>query len=99
VVALPKPMAAVTKFRGGLVCKAHRLYVSLNSRLESNKEEEEEAHCGLLGCNGSAPHISFSLTFHLELEFFFFIFYLELEPVLQIVLGGGWPSRLQQVTG
>ena len=24
------------------VCKAHRLCVSLNSRLESNKEEEEE---------------------------------------------------------
>jgi len=28
-------------FRGGLVFKAHRLCVSLNSRLESNKEEEE----------------------------------------------------------
>ena len=27
-------------FRGGLVFKAHRLCVSLNSRLESNKEEE-----------------------------------------------------------
>jgi len=26
--------------RGGLVFKAHRLCVSLNSRLESNKEEE-----------------------------------------------------------
>ena len=26
----------------GLVFKAHRLFVSLNSRLESNKEEEEE---------------------------------------------------------
>ena len=26
-------------FRGGLVFKAHRLSVSLNSRLESNKEE------------------------------------------------------------
>ena len=25
----------------GLVFKAHRLFVSLNSRLESNKEEEE----------------------------------------------------------
>ena len=34
---------AVAKQRGGvgLVFKAHRLYVSLNSRLESNKEEEE----------------------------------------------------------
>ena len=29
-------------FRGGLVFKAHILCVSLNSRLESNKEEEEE---------------------------------------------------------
>ena len=29
------------EFRGGLVSKAHRLCVSLNSRLESNKEEEE----------------------------------------------------------
>ena len=27
------------RFRGGLVFKAHRLCVSLNSRLESNKEE------------------------------------------------------------
>jgi len=30
---------AVQRFRGGLVFKAHRLSVSLNSRLESNKEE------------------------------------------------------------
>ena len=30
------------RFRGGLVLKAHKLWVSLNSRLESNKEEEEE---------------------------------------------------------
>ena len=29
-------------FRGGLVFKAHRLCVSPNSRLESNKEEEEK---------------------------------------------------------
>jgi len=29
------------RFRVGLVFKAHRLCVSLNSRLESNKEEEE----------------------------------------------------------
>ena len=29
----------VQRFRGGLVCKAHRLCVSLNSRLESNIEE------------------------------------------------------------
>ena len=32
----------VQRFRGGPVFKAHRLCVSLNSRLESNKEEEEE---------------------------------------------------------
>ena len=32
----------VQRFRGGLIFKAHRLCVSLNSRLERNKEEEEE---------------------------------------------------------
>ena len=31
----------VQRFRGGLVFKAHRLCVPLNSRLKSNKEEEE----------------------------------------------------------
>ena len=31
----------VQRFRGGLVFKAHRLCVSLNSRLESNSQEEE----------------------------------------------------------
>ena len=30
----------VKRFRGGLVFKAHRLFVFLNTRLESNKEEE-----------------------------------------------------------
>jgi len=30
------------RFRGGLVFKAHRHCVSLNSRLENNKEEEGE---------------------------------------------------------
>jgi len=29
----------VQRFRGGLIFKAHRLFVSLNFRLESNKEE------------------------------------------------------------
>ena len=29
----------VQRFRGGFVVKAHRLYVSLNYRLESNEEE------------------------------------------------------------
>ena len=33
----------VQRFRGGLVFKAHRICVSLNSRLESNKEEEDTA--------------------------------------------------------
>jgi len=37
----------VKRFRGGLVFKAHSLFVSLNSRLESNKEEEEE---GTVSC-------------------------------------------------
>ena len=32
----------VKRFRRGLVLKAHRLGVSLNSRLESDDEEEEE---------------------------------------------------------
>ena len=31
----------VKRFRGGLVFKAHRLFVSLYSRLESSKEDEE----------------------------------------------------------
>ena len=31
-------------FRGGLVFKAHRLCVPLNSRLESNKEEKKRVH-------------------------------------------------------
>ena len=30
------------RFQGGLLFKAHRLCVSLNARLEGNKEEEEE---------------------------------------------------------
>ena len=34
------PRDTADRFRGGLVFKAHRLCVSLNSRLESNKEEE-----------------------------------------------------------
>ena len=32
----------VQRFRGGLVLKADRLRITLNSRPESNKEEEEE---------------------------------------------------------
>ena len=42
----PKPRTQlshrnVQRFRSGLVFKAHRLCVSLNSRLKSNEEEEE----------------------------------------------------------
>ena len=41
----------VQRFRGGLVFKDHRLCVSLNSRLASNKEEEDaQAHAA-----GSCP--------------------------------------------
>jgi len=36
----------VQRFRGGLVFKAHRLCVSLNSWLESNKEEDHLAERG-----------------------------------------------------
>jgi len=36
----------VQRFRGGLVFKAHRLCVSLNSRLGSNKEEKKTAEGG-----------------------------------------------------
>jgi len=44
----------VQRFRGGLVFKAHRLCVSLNSMLESNKEEKEVQGVG--GClEGVAP--------------------------------------------
>ena len=32
----------VQRSRGGLVCKAHRLCVSLNFRLENNKEEKHK---------------------------------------------------------
>jgi len=35
----------VQRFRGGLVLKAHRLCVSLNSRLESYKEEGMRTPC------------------------------------------------------
>ena len=38
----------VQRFRGGLVFKAHRLCVSLNSRLGCNKEEDEAVGGGRL---------------------------------------------------
>ena len=38
----------VQRFRGGIVFKAHRLCVSLNSRMESNqKEEKKEGDLGI----------------------------------------------------
>ena len=37
----PRSHRNVQRFRGGLVFKAHRLCISLNSRLGSNKEEEK----------------------------------------------------------
>ena len=42
------------RFRGGLVFKAHGLCVSLNSRLESNEEEEDIAE-GLIGAGRETP--------------------------------------------
>jgi len=36
------PSVRSLRFRGGLVFKAHRLCVSLDSRLESSKEEEKK---------------------------------------------------------
>jgi len=49
----------VQRFRRGLVSKAHRLCVSLNSRLESHKEEEEVANTAtssLAASNGGPWH-------------------------------------------
>jgi len=44
----------VQRFRGGLIFKAHRLGVSLNSRRESNKEEEGRR----LGIRGHGSRIA-----------------------------------------
>ena len=58
------------QFRGGLVFKAHRLCASLNSRCESNTEEEE-VEGGCLGaefgndCNEEV-HILLLLRKHLH---------------------------------
>ena len=44
------------RFRGGLVLKAHRLCVSLNSRLESNIEEQGGAFDHVLDAGLLAMH-------------------------------------------
>jgi len=38
----------VQRFRGGLVFKAHRLCVSLNSRLESDKKKSSDLYARVL---------------------------------------------------
>ena len=48
------PLLIVRQFRGGLVCKAHRLSASINSRLELNKEEEKAAPSQPLKIDGKA---------------------------------------------
>ena len=46
----------VQRFRGGLVCKTHRLYLSLNFRLETNKEKKKaERTLQFCPCPGSCP--------------------------------------------
>jgi len=61
----------VQRFRGGLVFKAHRLCVSLNSRLESNKEEEEyrreEAPAQRAEAAGRAQQLTVGLSLALPL--------------------------------
>ena len=52
----------VKRFREGLVFEAHRLFVSLNCRLESNKEEEE----GVRPREGSALDFQHLVTFEIE---------------------------------
>ena len=57
----------VQRFRGGLVLKAHRLCVSLNSKLESNKEEEEEVHrvglCSPAARDGEELHVDIFFSY------------------------------------
>ena len=48
------------RFRDGLVFTAHTLCVSLNSRLESNKEEQEgQQPCGMCTANHGQRETSF----------------------------------------
>ena len=53
-----KCAAVLRRFRSGLVFKAHRLCVSLNSRLESNTEEGEEG-CGINTRAGALSNVKF----------------------------------------
>jgi len=52
------PLRNVKRFRGGLVFKAHKTCVSLNSRLECNKEEEDppEREETVIDANTAAMH-------------------------------------------
>ena len=50
------------RFRGGLVFKAHRLCVTLNSRLESNKERKEEDHLAATGASAESVNLNDSGT-------------------------------------
>jgi len=43
VGAFGHPNSSSARFREGLVFEAHRLFVALNSRLESNKEEDDDS--------------------------------------------------------
>ena len=54
----------VQRFRGGLVFKAHRLCVSLNSRLESESNKEEKSTSAPLAMDQPAapPRASVSLA-------------------------------------
>jgi len=49
------------RFRGGLVFKAHRLCVSLNSRIESNKEEERNITCPHKNQDASGHRLNLSI--------------------------------------
>ena len=52
-------MGYVQRFRGRLVFKAHRLCVSLNSRLQNNKEEEGEGgHLEKTESRSTSPNTS-----------------------------------------
>ena len=50
------------RFRGWLVFKAHRLCVSLNSRLESNKEQEGQIMCIARSAEGHSSSVSHGLV-------------------------------------